>query len=104
MMTIENCICKHTEVKNRFSKQSSGKQITYLQCSNCCSYRMLNPPSNEEIVKYYNNEKDTRLTPGFKNARKRTTLENISAIRSYLKFHKTSGKKPQWFRNSRLKT
>lgn len=92
-MINDSCICNHKEISNLESKKINNKDIIYALCSNCATYRMVSPPSLEEITQYYNNEKAIRLSDSFKSGRNKTSTENIKYIKEYCSTQNFFGKK-----------
>lgn len=90
---INSCICTSTETNESFSIIVNEKQIKYHKCSNCLSYRMIDPPTKEEIISYYNKEKDIRLSDSFKTARINTAVKDVENLEVYLLNHQTTSKR-----------
>jgi len=70
------CFCNHTHTDHAFSVIRNDISYTYNRCSNCKTYRMIDSPKLEEIIKHYNSEKNARLSPEFKAGRSRTVTED----------------------------
>lgn len=90
---MQECICKHTETNTEFSINVLDKIYTYKKCSYCQTYRMVNSPTLDEIINYYNNEKLIRITDSFKQAVRNTANQSIQYLIEYCIDHNIDRKK-----------